>query len=233
MLDLDSRRLKAIKIERLLDLPRAHSRCACWKSVLAPAASRIISVRIRHCASRSMPSTSLTTGVNDGYRFQLVTDTTLPFPDSLVRCRADQPRDRARRRRDAQLAHLLEIRRVLRTDGIGYLAVPNRWQLVEPHYRLAFLSWWPHSMAVHLPERMRGVDFYDCEPLSLQQVEHLLGQSGFVFTALGLRALRQTLELEYPVHSVLRRVFDRVPDFCISAVAPMIPTLIYRFSRVA
>ena len=37
------------------------------------------------------------------------------------------------------MKHLREIRRVLRRDGLAYLAVPNRWALVEPHYRLALL----------------------------------------------------------------------------------------------
>ena len=36
-----------------------------------------------------------------------------------------------------------ELHRVLKPDGVGYLAMPSRWQLVEPHYRLAFLSWLP------------------------------------------------------------------------------------------
>src|SRR3546814_9833619 len=51
-----------------------------------------------------------------------------------------------------QLAHLSELRRVLTPGGIGYLAVPNRWMLVEPHYRLAFLSWWPHRSEEHTSE---------------------------------------------------------------------------------
>ena len=45
----------------------------------------------------------------------------------------------------AQLHHLAELRRVLSKAGIGYLAVPNRWMVVEPHYRIAFLSWLPRG----------------------------------------------------------------------------------------
>lgn len=40
-----------------------------------------------------------------------------------------------------------EVWRVLRRDGVCYLACPNRFSLVEPHYRLPFLSWLPRSMA--------------------------------------------------------------------------------------
>jgi len=40
-----------------------------------------------------------------------------------------------------------EIWRVLRRNGVCYLACPNRFSLLEPHYRLPFLSWLPRSMA--------------------------------------------------------------------------------------
>ena len=40
-----------------------------------------------------------------------------------------------------------EIWRVLRRNGVCYLACPNRFSLLEPHYRLPFLSWLPRPMA--------------------------------------------------------------------------------------
>jgi SAM-dependent methyltransferase len=42
---------------------------------------------------------------------------------------------------------LAEVWRVLKPGGLGYLACPNRYGLVEPHYRLPLLSWLPRSMA--------------------------------------------------------------------------------------
>src|SRR3546814_18660903 len=75
-----------------------------------------------------------------------------------------------------QLAHLSELRRVLTPGGIGYLAVPNRWMLVEPHYRLAFLSWWPHAWRSPYLRLMRKGKFYDCEPLQLGQLETMLDE---------------------------------------------------------
>ena len=40
-------------------------------------------------------------------------------------------------------AVMREIQRVLRPDGIAYLAFANRMGVMEPHYRLPFLSWLP------------------------------------------------------------------------------------------
>jgi SAM-dependent methyltransferase len=40
-----------------------------------------------------------------------------------------------------------EVWRVLKPGGIAYLACPNRLSIVEPHYRLPFLSWLPRRWA--------------------------------------------------------------------------------------
>jgi ubiquinone/menaquinone biosynthesis C-methylase UbiE len=44
-----------------------------------------------------------------------------------------------------QLTHLREISRALSPNGIGYLADPNRWAILEPHFRLPLLRWFPSS----------------------------------------------------------------------------------------
>jgi ubiquinone/menaquinone biosynthesis C-methylase UbiE len=44
-------------------------------------------------------------------------------------------------------AVMSEIVRVLRPEGVAYLAFGNKWQVVEPHYRLPFLSWLPRRLA--------------------------------------------------------------------------------------
>lgn len=44
-------------------------------------------------------------------------------------------------------AVLSEIRRVLRPDGLVYLGLANRLGVVEPHYKLPFLSWLPRPLA--------------------------------------------------------------------------------------
>jgi SAM-dependent methyltransferase len=44
-------------------------------------------------------------------------------------------------------AVMAEIRRVLRPDGVVYLGLGNRLGIMEPHYRLPFLSWLPRRLA--------------------------------------------------------------------------------------
>jgi 2-polyprenyl-3-methyl-5-hydroxy-6-metoxy-1,4-benzoquinol methylase len=48
------------------------------------------------------------------------------------------------------LQMLLEIKRVLKSGGVCYFAAGNRFQIMEPHHRILFLSWWPKSIANYI-----------------------------------------------------------------------------------
>lgn len=44
-------------------------------------------------------------------------------------------------------AVVADIHRVLRPGGVLYLGIGHRWQVIEPHHRLPFLSWLPRGAA--------------------------------------------------------------------------------------
>ncbi len=233
VLDLESRRWKALKIERLLALEDR------------PGPLRLLEVGtgsggIAHYFG-SHPSGRFTVDAVDivdnrlvrgGYRYQTVSDTRLPFADGefdvvLSNHVIEHVGDDAEQR-----AHLAELRRVMKADAIGYLAVPNRWMLVEPHYRLAFLSWWPKPWRSSYLRLFRRGKVYDCEPLQLGQLERLLSGAGFRFRNLGVAALRATFEIER-TNAATTRLLQRVPDRAIELFRRLIPTLIYRFERTS
>jgi SAM-dependent methyltransferase len=170
--------------------------------------------------------------VHDGYRFRLVEGTTLPFADAefdvvLTNHVIEHVGDAS-----AQADHLAEIRRVMKPDGIGYLAVPNRWMLTEPHYRLKFLSWWPRPLRSPYLRLMRKGMFYDCEPLQLGELERMLATTGFKYRNLCLKAWRETLEIERP-QARATRLLRAIPDLLLKPLVRIVPTLIYRIERAA
>jgi hypothetical protein len=116
---------------------------------------------------------------------------------------------------------------VLKPNGVGYLAVPNRWQLVEPHYRLAFLSWLPTAWRTpYLRLRGRG-QVYDCRPLTVPHLEALLRSAGFRFVQVHGEALRLTFEIERPKALLYRGFLRWIPDSCYALLRRIFPTLIY------
>ena len=57
-------------------------------------------------------------------------------------------------------AVMAEIRRVLSPDGIAYLGLGNRLGLIEPHYKLPFLSWLPHRASDRYVRTFHRADNY-------------------------------------------------------------------------
>ena len=168
--------------------------------------------------------------VHAGYRYQDVAGTRLPFADaSFDVVVSNHVIEHVGDERD-QLAHLAELRRVLRAGGIGYLAVPNRWMLVEPHFRLPLLSWLPASLADRYVRVAGKGTHYDCRPLRLPQLERMLAASGLRAANVCVAALRSTLDIERP-GSLPQRLLTRVPDGLLEPWRAAIPTLIYRIER--
>jgi ubiquinone/menaquinone biosynthesis C-methylase UbiE len=232
VLDLPSRDWKAMKIERLLDL--AHR----------PQPMRMLEVGtgsggIAHYFGTHPTLRCDVTAVDvcdsrlvcDGYVYEQVQGVDLPFADAMfdvviTNHVIEHVGDTA-----AQHKHLTEIRRVMKPDGVGYLAVPNRWMLTEPHFQLKFLSWWPRSWRTPYLRLMRKGTFYDCEPLQMKQLEHMLAAAGFSYRNLCIEAWRATLEIEMS-RSLGARLLRRTPDAALKLLIRVIPTLIYRLQLI-
>lgn len=228
VLDLSSRKGKGLKIERLLGL---SSR---------PQPIRILEVGtgsggIAHyfgthpqlqCEVDAVDVTDNRL-VTEGYRYHQVHDTTLPFDNATFDVVLSNHVIEHVGDEHAQFAHAEELHRVLRTDGVGYLAVPNRWMLIEPHFRLAFLSWWPRAWRSPYLRLMRKGDVYDCEPFQMRQLERLLEAVEFNHHNICIEAMRETLEIERP-NGMAARILRKTPDALLKPLRGLIPTLIYR-----
>lgn len=166
----------------------------------------------------------------DGYRFQKVEGTALPFADETFDAViSNHVIEHVGSSKD-QLAHLRELARVLRVDGKGYLAVPSRWQVVEPHYRLVFLSWLPRRVrSGYLRLRGRG-SFYDCEPLGLAELEAYFRASGLQYRNLFGLAMHTLADVEGNA-SMAAKLAAAMPHSLLHALRALSPTHIYLFGK--
>lgn len=233
VLDLHSRNAKARKIKALLGLPQSDD---VVKLLEVGTGSGGIAHYFGNSGNPRFDVDSVdvsdTRQVHDGYRFIRVEDVHLPFPDAHFDIVISNHVIEHVGDLGAQRRHVAELRRVIKSSGVGYLAVPNRWQVVEPHYRLAFLSWLPEAWRTpYLRLRNRGIH-YDCRPLTVPQIEVLLREAGFNFVQQHGCALRLTFEIERPNARVYRWVFRRVPDVVYAMLRRAFPTLIYTLKPV-
>lgn len=105
------------------------------------------------------------------------------------------------------------------------------WELVEPHYRFAFLSWWPERRRSAWLRLWRKGSHYDCRPLSCAQLERRLEYAGFMFEQLHETALKATFEIESPDHPLWKYVLRHVPEGVWHLTRRAFPTLIYRMDK--
>ena len=163
--------------------------------------------------------------IREGFDFFPVADTTLPFPDGafdivIYNHVIEHVGDRATQQR-----HLEEIRRVLKDNGILYIAAPNRWALIEPHFRLAFLSWLPRSMRsayVRLAARGRN---YDCDPLSYAELRKMIARAGLYSESCAGEAVNAMAQFEQ--HRLIVRLASKLPKSLYETCHCFLATLIF------
>lgn len=168
-----------------------------------------------------------------GYQFTRVQGTQLPFPDGYFDLVVSNHVIEHVGDSDAQGEHLREIARVMAPAAAAYLAVPNKWRLVEPHYRLPLLSWLPQPIADAWVRAVHRGSYYDCVPLSLRTAPRLLRRNGIAHRDVTLKAVRVTLAMEHPDSRLARLLHDHAPDLLVRLFKPVIPTLIYLLGKPA
>ena len=165
--------------------------------------------------------------IREGVSFHLIEGTELPFPDQsfdvvVSNHVIEHVGDNA-----AQLRHLQEARRVLKPGGVVYLAVPNRWSLVEPHFRLPFLSWLPSALASRYVRLANRGAWYDCRPLGPLACRNLFRAAAFDWRDSAARAFVALLKLEYP-SAVLAAWLASVVEYAFASVFGFLsPTQIF------
>lgn len=227
-LDLASRARKALKIERLLrldDLPgnRRLLEVGAGSGGISHYFGTHPSGRFEVDAVDVVDSRA----VHEGFRYRTVPGTGLPFENEtfdivisnhVIEHVGDQ---------HAQQHHLAELHRVLKPSGRCYLAMPNRWMLVEPHYGLAFLSWLPEHLRTPWLRLWQKGRNYDCRPLTRGVLERAMVSAGFDFEQIHARAVDVTFQIERPQAPLYRLVLRHVPARLYGWAGGVFPTLIY------
>jgi len=159
--------------------------------------------------------------IQDGFQFIKIHDQTLPFPDrsfdviisNHVIEHLDNPKE-----------HVDEIARVLKEDGLVYLATPNRLWPWEFHYRLPLLHYLPYPLFAFILKLMKRYK-EDVKLLSLSGLKKLLNEH-FVthIRSDGICQHPEKYDLNYP--RWLIRALNVLPLGLYTRLAFIHPTLV-------
>jgi ubiquinone/menaquinone biosynthesis C-methylase UbiE len=234
--NLALRRAKARKIIALVERRRRLAGC---RVLEIGTGSGVISAELAAAAGPDGRVVSIDTmdtrlpEARDGYEFRLTTGVALPFSgasfDVVV---SNHVVEHVGARTDQQV-HLREIARVLAPDGVGYLATPTRWAVVEPHFKVPLLSWVPRRFRDRVVRVARAGDVYDVDPFGRRELERAIAAAGLRATDVTLDAVEDVVRRERPsgVAGRAASVVVRLPERARAVVRPALPTMVFLLER--
>ncbi|MEK6932611.1 MAG: class I SAM-dependent methyltransferase [Nanoarchaeota archaeon] len=118
-----------------------------------------------------------------------------------------------------------EIYRVLRKDGFCYLSAGNKYNLIEGHYKLPFLSWLPQSFANSYLRIAKMGDIYEEKHFSYFKIKRML--RNFKIDDYTLRIIKEPEK--YFLRDMIKNksFISYVPNFIFELFYPLIPTYIF------
>mgnify|MGYP001383996694 CR=1 FL=1 len=118
-----------------------------------------------------------------------------------------------------------DIKRVLKADGLIYLTICNKYKLIEPHYRLPFLSWLPKGIAdLYLRVTGRGKSYQDITFYSYQDLTSTFIKEGFKIQNITWDAIVQnaakTSFVQRAIIAVMGIIGHKTRDIFINNLSP-------------
>ena len=123
-----------------------------------------------------------------------------------------------------QEKHLTEIHRVLDDGGVIYLAVFNRYALMEPHYGLPLLSWLPESGRNFYLGKVKGRQ-YNVIPIALGRLTRLASSVGFEVEDVSLHLVKNPERYAMGSGRV-SRALSLLPRWLLILMRPLLPSFV-------
>ncbi|MBU0628859.1 MAG: class I SAM-dependent methyltransferase [Nanoarchaeota archaeon] len=159
---------------------------------------------------------------NKKFKFMLVKSYKLPFKDNSLDIIIS---NHVLEHITNQKGHLEEIKRVLKNNGICYLATPNRYWVFERHFNLPFLSFFPKTIS-QLYLRLLKNKEYDITLVSFGRLNQMLrGWNVDNITKKILKNPGKYNAHDIPFHN-LSKLFFLMPDILIDKLCFFLPSFV-------
>lgn len=120
-------------------------------------------------------------------------------------------------------AVIADIHRVLRPGGVLYLGAAHRWQFIEPHHRLPFLSWLPQGLADRYMRITGKGDHYYEQFATVAGLRRLM--SAYHVWDYTLPVLADPVA--FAGEDIVPAAVSRLPEGLLARLLPIVPTYIW------
>jgi len=228
--NVELRRKKALKVIALIDRTRPMAGA---RVLEIGTGAGVISAELARAAGPDGAVTSIDTMDTrldpTGYTFTPTAGVRLPFDDGSFDVVVSNHVIEHVGGRGDQQTHVTEIARVLRPGGLAYLATPTRWSIVEPHFKVPFVSWLPRPWRSRYIRLVRAGKVYDVDPYGRRELTRELRRTGLPVTDATLDALTVLGQVE-GAHGAVGLLL-RAPGWVRRAVRPGLPTMVFLVER--
>jgi len=159
--------------------------------------------------------------VKSGYSFKKVSDEKLPFVDNVFDVVIS---NQIIEHVPNQNLHIKEIHRVLKKNGVVYLATPNKYWITDPHSKLPFISWFPRKISSFYLKLLKNRK-WDIYPLSYNQIKKLI-KNKFVSSNMTLKIIKNPKKYGLDVFFGLQLIFKLLPFWILKLFKGIVPSYI-------
>ena len=119
---------------------------------------------------------------------------------------------------------LREVKRTIKTDGIFYISVANKFQIHEPHTLVPLLTWFPRPCwnTIHkiFKNRPLNESYY---PYTVRMLKKLCHETSFSYTNFTwIYALKKTSKIDYIGNRTVRRIAKAINKLGFSRAAQIL-----------
>ncbi len=217
--DADIRQKKADKILAILDTKLDVSESEILD--IGTGSGHIIQNIARACKSAVSVNLQDERVVTEGYSFLQIEGTSLPFEDGKFDVVIS---NHVIEHMPFQMEHISEIHRVLKPNGIAYLATPNRFAFIEPHFKIPFLSWFPRQLSALILRNLRN-EKWDIYPLSFGCLKNLVLEL-FTIDDMTLKIVKNPKKYSLDVVPAIQPLFKILPMWILRNLQIILPSFI-------
>ncbi len=159
--------------------------------------------------------------VKTGYKFKKVNDEHLPFANNTFDIVISH---HVIEHIPNQKLHLSEIHRVLKKGGTLYLATPNKYGIIDPHYKLPIISWLPRKASTLYLKILKN-KLWDIYPLSYKDLKKLT-KDKFWFHNLTLEIIKNPKQYKLDAFVKIQPLMKLFPYPLLKLLNPIVPSYV-------